>query len=192
MRKETYHNYNISLVIFLFRGTVYGWQGVWSWKQRTAHGPLARYVNCGLRMHRECQERLPGHRRQRITLVNEPGMHHGTCVTHVPWCMSGSLTRVDRENVPGIPGACATRNFTYLVRGPWDINEPAYQLTGPGEKCRFKIWISNYSDDNLQGPVSIYVSRLTAKEIPRPSYLYNMECIGLLHWNGVLAISNVQ
>ena len=25
------------------------------------------------------------------------------------------------ENVPGIPGACATRNFTYLVRGPWRI-----------------------------------------------------------------------
>ena len=23
------------------------------------------------------------------------------------------------ENVPGIPGACATRNFAYLVRGPW-------------------------------------------------------------------------
>ena len=23
------------------------------------------------------------------------------------------------KNVPGIPGACATRNFTYLVRGPW-------------------------------------------------------------------------
>ena len=22
-------------------------------------------------------------------------------------------------NVPGIPGACATCNFTYLVRGPW-------------------------------------------------------------------------
>ena len=22
------------------------------------------------------------------------------------------------ENVPGIPGTCATRNFTYLVRGP--------------------------------------------------------------------------
>ena len=25
------------------------------------------------------------------------------------------------ENVPGIPGACATRNFTYLVIGPWDV-----------------------------------------------------------------------
>ena len=34
-------------------------------------------------------------------------MHHGTCVTHVPWCMSGSLTCGDRNNVPGIPGTCA-------------------------------------------------------------------------------------
>ena len=24
--------------------------------------------------------------------VSNPDMHHGTCVTHVPWCMSGSLT----------------------------------------------------------------------------------------------------
>ena len=24
--------------------------------------------------------------------VSDPDMHHGTCVTHVPWCMSGSLT----------------------------------------------------------------------------------------------------
>ena len=34
-------------------------------------------------------------------------MHHGTCVMHVPWCMSGSLTCGGGENVPGIPGACA-------------------------------------------------------------------------------------
>ena len=45
-------------------------------------------------------------------------MSHGTCAMHVPWCMSGSLTRGGGENVPGIPVACATRNFTYLVRGP--------------------------------------------------------------------------
>ena len=44
---------------------------------------------------------------QRKPLVSDPGMHHGTCVTHVPWCMSGSLTCGDGENVPGIPGACA-------------------------------------------------------------------------------------
>ena len=24
--------------------------------------------------------------------VSDPIMHHGTCVTHVPWCMPGSLT----------------------------------------------------------------------------------------------------
>ena len=25
-------------------------------------------------------------------LVSDPDMHHGTCVTHVPWCTPGSLT----------------------------------------------------------------------------------------------------
>ena len=29
----------------------------------------------------------------RKLLVSDPGKHHGTCVTHVPWCMSGSLTQ---------------------------------------------------------------------------------------------------
>ena len=50
---------------------------------------------------------FPRRRFQRKLLVSDPGMHHGTCVTHVPWCMSGSLTCGDGENVPGIPGACA-------------------------------------------------------------------------------------
>ena len=58
-------------------------------------------------MHRECRERFPRRQFQRKPLVSNPGMHHGTCVTHVPWCMSGSLTCGDGENVPGIPGACA-------------------------------------------------------------------------------------
>ena len=26
--------------------------------------------------------------------MGDPDMHHGTCVTHVPWCMPGSLTSV--------------------------------------------------------------------------------------------------
>ena len=50
---------------------------------------------------------FPRRRFQRKLLVSDPGMHHGTCVTHVPWCMSGSLTCGDGENVPGIPSACA-------------------------------------------------------------------------------------
>ena len=62
-------------------------------------------------MRRGCWERFPRHQLQRQLLVSDLGMHHGTCVTHVPWCMSGSLTRGDGKNVPGIPGACTTRNF---------------------------------------------------------------------------------
>ena len=72
----------------------------------------------GLRMRRESRERFLRHRLQRKPLVSDPGMHHGTCVTHVPLCMSGSLTPAGGENVPGIPGAWATRKFAYLARGP--------------------------------------------------------------------------
>ena len=57
--------------------------------------------------------------------VGDPDMHHGTCVTHLPRCMPGSPTSGflwsrGGENVPGIPGACTTRNFTYLIRGSWN------------------------------------------------------------------------
>ena len=62
---------------------------------------------------------FPHRRFRRKPLVSDPGMHHGTCLTHVPWCMSESLIRDGGENVPGIPGACAARNFAYLARGPW-------------------------------------------------------------------------
>ena len=55
--------------------------------------------------------------------VSDPDMHHGTCITHVPWCMPGSLTSGFLWKIGGmggnVPGACATCNFTYLVRGPW-------------------------------------------------------------------------
>ena len=94
------------------------------------HGPLTRYVNCRLRVRRECRERFPRHRLQSKPLVIDPGMHHGTCVTHVPWCMSGSITRGGGENVPSIPGACTTRNFAYLVRGPWLSNYISQQTFG--------------------------------------------------------------
>ena len=78
-------------------------------------GLLPDTENCGLRMRRECWERFPCHWLQRKPLLSYPGMHHNTCVSHVPWCMSGSLTSGGGENVPG---ACATCNFPYLARGP--------------------------------------------------------------------------
>ena len=101
--------------------------------------------NCGLRMRRECRERFPRHRLRRKSLVSDPGMHHGTYVPHVPWCMSGSLTCYGGGNVPDIPGACATRNFTYLARGPclimfvWSV---------------FPTWISNYIHYKVWGEIT--------------------------------------
>ena len=88
-------------------------------------GLLPDTWNCGLCMRRECRELFPatdfkGNR----YWVSVPGMHHGTCVTYVPWCISESPTRGGGENVPGIPGACATCNFTYLARGPWRLKWP--------------------------------------------------------------------
>ena len=101
-------------------------------------GLLPDTWNCGLR--RECRERFPRHRLQRKPLVSDPDIQHGTCVMHVPWCMSGTLTPGGGENVPGIPGACATRNFPYLARGPCYIG-----LCYSGTRL-YWTYISNYPD----------------------------------------------
>ena len=50
-------------------------------------GLLLYVKNCGLHMQQECRERFSPPPR-----VGDPDMHHGTCVTHVPRCMPGSLT----------------------------------------------------------------------------------------------------
>ena len=76
----------INAVIFLFTA--------WSNNMRlfTHHGPLARYVKLRVAHAPECPQRFPRHRLKRKPLLSDPGMHHGTCVTHMPWCMLGSLT----------------------------------------------------------------------------------------------------
>ena len=66
---------------------------------------------------------VPRHWFQGKPLVSYPGMHHGTC-THVPWCMSGSLTRGGGENVPGILGAWATRKLHIWQEAHDDTNSP--------------------------------------------------------------------
>ena len=54
-------------------------------RQKTRHGPLTRYVK--LRV----APGMPGTFSPPLR-VSDPGMHHGTCVTHVPWCIPGLLT----------------------------------------------------------------------------------------------------
>ena len=123
-------------------------------------GLLPDTQNCGLRMRRECRERFYRHRLQMKPLVSGPSMHHGTCVTHVSWYMSGSLTCSDGANVPGIPGACATRNFTYLESGPccpvitWPKFCKAQQIYGLFSelevRVRFKTLMSSSTQELLK------------------------------------------
>ena len=59
--------------------------------------------NCGLRMRRECRERFP---------------HH--CVTHVPWCMPGSLNngfRLSRWRGRRSRHSWRMRNLQFCVSG---------------------------------------------------------------------------
>ena len=73
------------------------------------------------------------HRLQRKLLLSDPGIHHGTCVTHVLWCMPGSLTR-GGETFPAFP---AHEQPAYLVRGPWrqirHRDNCRFSVLGPGD-----------------------------------------------------------
>ena len=110
------HSYLLSNRYRVGIGHVTWW--LWMGPLPPCHGPLTRYVMLRVVHARECRERFSRHRLQRKLLVSDPGMYHDTCAMHVPWCMSGSLTRGGGENFRGFAGVCATRNITYLVRGP--------------------------------------------------------------------------
>ena len=51
------------------------------------HGPLTRYAKLRVAHAPGMPETISS-----PPLVSDPDMHHGTCLTHVAWCMSGSLT----------------------------------------------------------------------------------------------------
>ena len=77
-------------------------KGVDVWKeqlqQKENHGPLDRCIKLRV-VH---APGMPG-TFSPPPRISDHDMHHGTCVTHVPWYMPG----------------CTTRNFTYLIKGPW-------------------------------------------------------------------------
>ena len=93
--------------------------GVWF-----PYGPLTRYAKLRVAQAPGMPGTFPPPPR-----VSDPSMHHGTWVTHVPWCMPESVTsgffcgwQFGRENVIDLPGACTTHNFTYLVRGLFHVS----------------------------------------------------------------------
>ena len=70
--------------------------------------------------------------------VSDPDMHHGTCLTHVPWCMPGSLTSGifwGRWRGKRSRHSRCMRNPQFCVSGKKSI---AYLIT--------KLWfVTNYS-----------------------------------------------
>ena len=71
------------------------------------------------------------------TRVSDPDMHHGTCVTHVPWCMPGLLTsgflwnrwRGKRSRHSWCmcnPKSCVSgkRSMLWHWRGRWSLLKP--------------------------------------------------------------------
>ena len=83
------------------------------------NGPLARYAK--LRVAHASG--MPG-TFSPPPWVSVPDMHHSMCMMHLLWCKPGSLISGFLwlvgcgENIPRFPGACPTRTYTYLVRGP--------------------------------------------------------------------------
>ena len=88
---------------------------------RCMNGPLARYVKLWVAHAPGMPETFspPPTSKETASYRSRQTSRHvrnACAVMHVgianPW---------RRGNVPGIPGACATRNFTYLTRGPWPL-----------------------------------------------------------------------
>ena len=84
-------------------------------------GPLTRYANLRIVHAPGMPGTFPRHRLQRKRYLAIPACITAGASRHVPWCISGSLTHGGGENVTSIPGACATRSFTYRARGSWVI-----------------------------------------------------------------------
>ena len=131
-------------------------------------------------MRREYQEcfhnhRLPrDHRLPREPLVSDPGMHHGTCVTHVPWCMSGSLANDVIMVMWYIPLA--------LYIDLRDLDMPCYKsrcrLEGFGRRCLA------YAAPSLWNPLPTPVKRASSIDTFKSSlktYLFNV-AYPSTHW----------
>ena len=91
------------------------------------HGPLTRYVKLqvthapGMPGKFSPAAVFKGNR----SIVSDPGIHHGTCVTHVPWCMSRSLT-CDKP-LPE-PMMVSLPTHIYASLGLNELNSGAYLL----------------------------------------------------------------
>ena len=81
----------------------------------SSHGPLSRYVTLLV----EHAPGMPG-TFSPPPRVSDPDMHHSTCVTHVSWCMPGSLTS----------GFLWSRWRGKRSRHSWSMRNPQFYVSG--------------------------------------------------------------
>ena len=81
----------------------------------SSNGPLASYVKLRVVHARGMSGTFPPPLR-----ASDPDMHHGTCLTHVPWCMPGSLTR----------GILNSRWRGKCSRHSWCMRNPRFYVSG--------------------------------------------------------------
>ena len=129
--------------IWITRANSHGWA--------TIYGPLTRYVKLWV-AH---APGMPG-TFSLPTQVSDPDTHHGTCVTHVSWCMPGSLTSgfplksVAGKSFPAFP-AHALPQFHVSGKRPMvgegraRRNDLLYQYEGLDDKKLGIRWKSNCS-----------------------------------------------
>ena len=127
-------------------------------------------------MHRECRERFPYHRIKMKPLVSDPA-----CITARAsrTCRGECRDRLIRnvgENVPGIPGACATRNFTYLIRAIDNRYPKLTTLSLSRSSSRLSIAFGNMGNDMhvlFWDYVSLYLKFSRMKDEKYYSVSYN-------------------
>ena len=82
-----YFSYYFSLILLICKLVFYPSHETEWWFHRCLHGPLTSYA----KLRVAYAPGMPGTFSLKPR-VGDPDMQHGTCVTHVPWCIPGSLT----------------------------------------------------------------------------------------------------
>ena len=126
-----------TLVVSTYNLLNYNRSHIWILLPLVWHGPLAGYVK--LRVTHA--PGMPGTFSPPLR-VSDPGMHHDTCVTHVPWCMPGLLTS----------GFLWSRWRRKRSRHSWRMCNPQFCLSGKGP-IEFSACISgNTGNGDAQTP----------------------------------------
>ena len=102
-----------------FTQTYWGWSNWRYGRIGSGYGPLTRYIKLPV-VH---ASGIPGTFSPPPQVIDLDMDHARASRTCRDACrdrqLAVSFEVGGGENVPGIPGAYATNNFTYLVRGPW-------------------------------------------------------------------------